>query len=247
MSRVGSSAETSNTLQETVPIDIMSRESTRQKLRERAHLQVALDMPDVGGALRICNVLPVERVILEVGTPLLKSHGIEAIREIRRVSRGRPVIADTKTLDAAELEVRIAKEGGADGATVSALAPFATIEKFGAACERLEMICLIDLLGHPSGAEGPPIPLGKADVLVCHMGIDQGTDDEILRTMTASWRRRYPDKLIAVAGGIVPRTADGLLREGADIIIVGRYVTASDDPGARALELVKSLNQSAVH
>jgi bifunctional enzyme Fae/Hps len=35
--------------------------------------------------------------------------------------------------------------------------------------------------------------------------------------------------LIAVAGGIVPETAKEALEKGADVIIVGRYVTQSKD------------------
>jgi len=41
----------------------------------------------------------------------------------------------------------------------------------------------------------------------------------------------FKDKkfLIAVAGGVIPETAKEALAEGADIIIVGRYVTQSRD------------------
>ena len=35
--------------------------------------------------------------------------------------------------------------------------------------------------------------------------------------------------LIGVAGGIVPETAKEALRKGADILIVGRYITQSKD------------------
>ncbi|MDH5754258.1 MAG: orotidine 5'-phosphate decarboxylase, partial [Candidatus Bathyarchaeota archaeon] len=44
-------------------------------------------------------------------------------------------------------------------------------------------------------------------------------------------RDTFQDKrfLIAVAGGIVPETAKEALEKGADIIIVGRYVTQSKD------------------
>ena len=37
------------------------------------------------------------------------------------------------------------------------------------------------------------------------------------------------NSLIAVAGGIVPETAKEALEKGADILIVGRYVTQSKD------------------
>lgn len=206
-------------------------------------LQVALDVTDMRQALRICNALPVKGVMLEVGTPLLKAHGIGAIRAVKKASRGRMVIADTKTLDAAEVEVSLAKEGGADGATVSGLAPMETVEKFGAACKARGLICLIDLLGSSIHAERLATLATVADVLICHGGIDQDLDPRTLGLRVLQLKKSSPGKLVAVAGGITPDTIEGLVESGADIVIVGRHITGSRDPKGRALEMLKLLRR----
>ena len=221
----------------------MSEAPGKRKVDLRHRLQVALDMPNLAQALRICRALPISGVILEVGTPLLKACGAGAIRAIKRESRGRMVIADTKTMDAAELEVRIAKKGGADGATVSALAPQATLDRFGSACQANGMVCVVDLLGYAGDAEKLRSLPKEVDVLVCHSGIDQGLSAKTLKHEVKELRRAFPEKVIAVAGGVTLETAGVLLSSGADILIVGRHITSSLDPRQRALALLRLLKQ----
>jgi bifunctional enzyme Fae/Hps len=61
-------------------------------------------------------------------------------------------------------------------------------------------------------------------------------------------RKAFPDEkvLIAVAGGIVPETAKEALAQGADILVVGRYITQSKDIERAArdfLELTPSMRE----
>jgi bifunctional enzyme Fae/Hps len=69
------------------------------------------------------------------------------------------------------------------------------------------------------------------DVVILHRGIDEETGRAIGLELIPELRQTFRDKqfLIAVAGGIVPETAKEALEKGADIIIVGRYVTQSKD------------------
>jgi bifunctional enzyme Fae/Hps len=69
------------------------------------------------------------------------------------------------------------------------------------------------------------------DIIILHRGIDQETGREHGLDVIPEIRSMFKDKkfLIAVAGGIVPETAKQALEKGADIIIVGRYVTQSKD------------------
>ncbi|HYA21850.1 MAG TPA: orotidine 5'-phosphate decarboxylase / HUMPS family protein [Thermoproteota archaeon] len=221
----------------------MREVSSSRKIELKHRLQVALDMPNLSQALRICRALPVPGVILEVGTPLLKARGTAATRAIKKESRGRMVIADMKTMDAAELEVKIAKEGGADGVTASTLAPQATLDKFGSACRALGMICVVDLLGYSGHSEELSRLPHEVDILVCHSGIDQGLDPATLRPRVQELRRVFADKIIAVAGGVTLETAGVLLGSGADILIVGRHITSSSNPRQRALELLRLLRE----
>jgi bifunctional enzyme Fae/Hps len=69
------------------------------------------------------------------------------------------------------------------------------------------------------------------NIVVLHRGIDQETGRTLGLDLIQEMRQTFKDKkfLIAVAGGIVPETAKEALQKGADIIIVGRYVTQSRD------------------
>ena len=52
--------------------------------RKRKYLQIALNTT-LEEALKIIEILPIdERIILEVGTPLIKIYGMEAISEIKK-------------------------------------------------------------------------------------------------------------------------------------------------------------------
>ena len=60
-------------------------------------------------------------------------------------------------------------------------------------------------------------------------------------------RKTFPDQkfLVAVAGGITPDTAPEALANGADIIIVGRYITQSKDVERATREFLKSTREMA--
>jgi bifunctional enzyme Fae/Hps len=69
------------------------------------------------------------------------------------------------------------------------------------------------------------------DIVILHRGIDQETGRALGLDLIPQLKQTFKDKkfLIAVAGGIVPETAKETLAKGADILIVGRYVTQSKD------------------
>jgi bifunctional enzyme Fae/Hps len=69
------------------------------------------------------------------------------------------------------------------------------------------------------------------DMVILHRGIDQETGRSLGLDLIQELRQNFQGKrfLIAVAGGIVPQTAKEALEKGADVIIVGRYVTQAKD------------------
>lgn len=89
----------------------------------------------------------------------------------------------------------------------------------------MDMLNVDDVLGKLKSMKEFP------DVIILHRGIDQETGRSCGLERIALIREAFPDKkfLIAVAGGIVPETAKEALEKGADILIVGRYITQSKD------------------
>ena len=128
------------------------------------------------------------------------------------------------------------------------LAPSETLNAFVHEAKRLGIYAVIDMLNIED-------VLGKLrslkefpDIVILHRGIDQesGRTSGLERIKTI--RQTFTGKkfLIAVAGGIVPETAKEALKQGADILIVGRYITQSKDVERAVrdfLELTPSMSE----
>ena len=196
------------------------------------YLQISLDAPELERAKKVLAQLPgSDRIIIEVGTPLIKRYGTRAINELRQTSKDVFMVADLKTLDVGKVEVDIAYEDTADAVVAAGLAPPETLDSFVHEAKRLGIYGVIDMLNVED-------PIGKLkslkempDVVILHRGIDQETGRSSGLERIKVIRQTFSDKrfLIAVAGGIVPETAKEALEQGADILIVGRYVTQSKD------------------
>ncbi len=196
------------------------------------YLQIALDAPSLEGAKKVIQALPgSDRIILEVGTPLIKRYGTRGINELRQIAKDKFIIADLKTLDVGKVEVDIAYEDTADAVVAAGLAPPETLDATVQEARRLGIYAVIDMLNVED-------VLGKLksikefpDIVILHRGIDQESGRSCGLERIKMIRQAFPNKkfLIAVAGGIVPETAKEALDLGADILIVGRYVTQSKD------------------
>jgi bifunctional enzyme Fae/Hps len=196
------------------------------------YLQIALDAPSLEGAKKVIEALPgSDRIILEVGTPLIKRYGTRGINELRQIAKDKFIIADLKTLDVGKVEVDIAYEDTADAVVAAGLAPPETLDATVQEAKRLGIYAIIDMLNVEN-------VLGKLkslkdfpDIIILHRGIDQESGRSCGLERIKLLRQAFPNKkfLIAVAGGIVPETAKEALDQGADILIVGRYVTQSKD------------------
>jgi bifunctional enzyme Fae/Hps len=196
------------------------------------YLQISLDNPDLENAKKIIAQLPgSDRIILEVGTPLIKRYGTKVISELREVAKDMFFVADLKTLDVGKVEVDLAYDETADAVVVAGLAPAETIDAFVHEAKRLAVYAVVDMLN----VEDPLKKLKSLkefpDIIILHRGIDQETGRSHGTEIIPEIRQTFKDRkfLIAVAGGIVPETGKDALQKGANIIIVGRYVTQSKD------------------
>jgi len=196
------------------------------------YLQISLDNPELESSKRIIRELPgSDRIILEVGTPLLKRYGTRIINELRQTAKDVFIVADLKTLDVGKVEVDLAYDETADAVVAAGLAPAETLDSFIHEAKRLGIYAVVDMLN----VEDPIAKLKTVkefpDIVILHRGIDQETGRTLGLDRIQEMRQTFKDKkfLVAVAGGVVPETAKEALQKGADIIIVGRYVTQSKD------------------
>src|SRR5512136_1261843 len=94
----------------------------------QARLQVALDFLELDRALQVAEEAAAGGAdILEAGTPLIKSVGLDAVRRLRARFPQLEITADMKVMDAGRIEVEAAAKAGATWVHVLAAAPDATI------------------------------------------------------------------------------------------------------------------------
>ena len=206
-------------------------------------LQVALDFMQLKRSIGICE----EAVAggadwVEVGTPLVKSEGTEAIRTFRKLYPGKKIIADTKTMDTGGFEVEIAAKAGADVITVLGLADDSTISEAVMVARKYGAEVEIDMINVPDKVKRS-IEVEKLGVsYIClHMGIDQQMKGEEPPLDTLRKVVENTNIPIAVAGGITAENAGDYVKAGASIIIVGGGITKATDIKASAEALKKSM------
>ena len=211
-------------------------------------LQIALDFMQLKRSIGIAE----EAVAggadwVEIGTPLIKSEGTEAIRTFRKLYPGKKIIADTKTMDTGGFEVEIAAKAGADIITVLGLADDSTISEAVMVARKYGAEVEIDMINVPDKAKRA-VEVEKLGVsYIClHMGIDQQMKGEeppldILKKVVAE--TKIP---IAVAGGITAENAGDYVKAGASIIIVGGGITKTQNITAAAKAVKDSMTGKAI-
>jgi len=91
------------------------------------YLQISLDAPELEKTKKVLVEIPgSDRIILEVGTPLIKTYGTRVINDLRQVAKDAFMVADLKTLDVGKVEVDIAYDETADAVVAAGLGPAET-------------------------------------------------------------------------------------------------------------------------
>jgi bifunctional enzyme Fae/Hps len=213
------------------------------------YIQVALDHPALEKQIKVVKQLPKsDRIILEVGTPFLKKYGVESIKQIRDVAKEKFIVADLKTLDVGKLEVDFAFDATADAVVASGLAATASLDKFILEAQRMGIHAFVDTMEVQNPIEKLSSLKQTPDVVILHRAIDVEQSAAGQESPDAAQKARWglvpkikelyknqkkasgKDRvLVAVAGGIEPRTATYALEQGADILIVGRFIASAKD------------------
>lgn len=200
-----------------------------------AVLQLALDFTEIKRALAVAR--EAERYVdwLEVGTPLIKSEGLNAVRELRKKFPRKKIVADMKIMDTGAVEVEMAAKAGADIVTVMGAADLSTIREAIEAGKRYGVRIVVDLMNIEEGRISAIERLGPA-YLCPHIGIDQQMEGRQAAEFFGRFRSHIP--LIA-AGGITSETAGEFVKKGAQVVVVGGAITKAKDAGkaARAIKM----------
>ena len=218
-----------------------------QRLWDPPYLQVALDLVDMNKVFQVLSELPEnDHLIIEAGTPLVKKFGLNVISEMRKVRPNAFIIADLKVLDTGNLEARMAADASADAVVISGLAPKSTLEKAISEAKKTGIYSVVDMLNVPDPVkviEGLSV---KPDIVELHRAIDAEETKHAWGNIAALKKAAGGKLLVATAGGIRAEVVKDALKSGADILVVGRAITASKDIRSSAEIFLENLNREEI-
>jgi 3-hexulose-6-phosphate synthase/6-phospho-3-hexuloisomerase len=182
---------------------------------------------------------------IEAGTPLIKSEGMDAVRELKKALPGRRIVADMKTVDTGAMEVEMAAKAGAEIVAMLASADDATIEDALRAARKYGVQIMMDLLTVPDPVQrSKEVERLGVDYICVHVGIDQqmrGMDTiDFLKEIVKEVKTP-----VAAAGGIDPISGAEAVASGAAIVIVGGNITRSADVTLSALKLREAIDHAS--
>jgi len=227
--------------------------------KKQKYLQIALNST-LEEARAIISQIPFDkRIILEAGTPLIKTYGLNAIRMIKslweerifglsyqtsrnfqnRASAFLPyIVADLKCMDRGAREVEIAKAGGASGAVVLGLAPIETINSFIEECEKHGLDSMVDMMNVEYSLEILRQLKKLPNVVILHRGVDEeafNPESEIPYHEIQRIKENY-DILVAVAGGDTIQEVQRAIFNDADIVVVWKSFYQSTSETAKLVQ-----------
>jgi 3-hexulose-6-phosphate synthase / 6-phospho-3-hexuloisomerase len=205
-------------------------------------LQLALDFVDLPRALLVAE----EAVAggadwLEAGTPLIKSEGLQAVRELKARWPDHTIVADMKTMDAGRAEVEYAAKAGAKVVGVLGAASDATIRECVEAARNygaeiiVDMVQVTDVVARAQAAE---------EMGASYIGIHIAIDEQMQGKTPWDTLREVAQVVsipVAVAGGINSETAPLAIEAGASIVIVGGAITKAVDATAATLTIKQAI------
>jgi len=214
---------------------------------KKAVLQVALDLLELKRALQIAQeAIDGSADWIEVGTPLIKSEGMLAIRSMRDRFPASVIVADMKVADTGTLEVEMAAKAGANIVCVLGDADDAVIEEAVRAARLYGIRLMADLINvrDPVSRACHLESLG-VDIICAHVGIDQQMTgrNSIELLSSLSGKVHVP---LAVAGGIDDVCAGEAVRCGADIVIVGGGIIRSADVTGSTKKIRAAMDQPSI-
>jgi 3-hexulose-6-phosphate synthase/6-phospho-3-hexuloisomerase len=212
-----------------------------------AILQLALDFVDLHRAVGVAErAVPAGVDWVEAGTPLIKSEGLDAVRELKRLFPDKTIVADMKIMDAGRIEVESAAKAGARIVDVLGTATDATIAECIQAGKNYGAKIVVDLIAVADPvARARQVEALGADYISVHVAIDEQMRgrDPFAILYEVSQAVQVP---VGVAGGINSETAAAAVAHGAAYVIVGGAITKALDPETAVREIRRALDEGAV-
>ena len=205
-------------------------------------LQVALDLMNAHRALQIAqDSVTGGADWLEIGTPLIKSEGMEVVRQLRQMFPDKTIVADMKTMDTGALETEMATKAGADVVCLLGASDDSTIRDAIQSARKYGSKIMVDLINVPDKvARSKAVEKLGVDYLCIHVGIDEQMIGKKPFVVLQSLFKATTVP-IAVAGGLNSETVADVVKAGGSIVIVGGAITKAKDVTKATKQIKKAI------
>jgi 3-hexulose-6-phosphate synthase len=210
-------------------------------------LQLAIDTLDGNEAIRLADCTAPFVDILEAGTPLIKSVGIDIVRKLKAAHPEKIVLADLKSSDVGAYEANMAFTAGADIVTTQGITTLATICEVQREADKWKRRAEVDMTGVKDPvARAREVKAAGVSLVLYHRSIDEELTEGALWDEKAVNTVREMCALgldVAIAGGIHYDILP--LLKGVPIygIVIGRGITAQPNPAQTAEKIVQRIHE----
>lgn len=219
---------------------------------------VALDTPDLENALQIVDALEGEVPVFKIGLELFSSAGPQAVRDV--LARGSDVFLDLKINDIPNTTagaVRAVSRLGASFVTVHANAGRATVRAAVEAATQSLNVLVVSVLTSLNDEElretGVERTTGDQVAAMARLATEEGAPGLVLASEEVAAIRQQHSELFLVTPGIRPATAavgdqrrvgtpGAAVSAGSDLLVLGRAVTAADQPRSAFRSIVEEID-----
>ena len=211
-------------------------------------LQLAIDTLDGERALQIAKQTAYYIDIIEAGTPLIKSVGIQMVSRLKESHPDKIILADLKSSDVGAYEAEMAFNAGADIVTTQGITTLATIREVQKEADKWDRKAEVDMTGviDPVEKALQVMEFGVSLVLY-HRSIDEEMtsgalwDEEACQTVNELCGLGID---VAIAGGINADVIPLLCDASIYTVVVGRGITSQDNPKDAAKSIRKLIDKT---
>ncbi|HVN55779.1 MAG TPA: orotidine 5'-phosphate decarboxylase / HUMPS family protein [Anaerolineaceae bacterium] len=213
-------------------------------MKDTPLLQLALDYISLPKALVMAATVAPEVDIIEIGTPLCKAAGIQAVSAMREICPDKLILADLKTPDVGGLEATMAFDAGADMMTVIGGATLATVSQALAVARQRGKEMLMELTGvrdiFERAVEWRKIGV---DRIVYHREWDAQDAGRVWTQADKDTIRKLIDMgfKLTVTGGLTMELLPFFADLPVSVLICGRGIREATDPRSAARQMREAI------
>lgn len=197
-------------------------------------LQIAFDMADLDQALAIASEVEKHTDMFKIGSLLLNTHGISAIKRFKEAFSQKTLIVDAKIVEHSKEAIALLADAGADWITVMAGAPKAVIHTACTVAHELHKKIILDLLDAHS--------LGQSALEAKSLGVDaimfdRGIDPEQKIMFQERWEMVYGNTQlpIFISNQINKENIVDIIALSPAAIVIDKAITHAQSPVEEAL------------